>query len=376
MSWHIEKKYSVNAFVMGLGKTAVALGMHQTVGGKTLVVCPKYLITNWREELDKFKIGGHVEFVNYAMFKTLPKHAYDLVIVDEAHYLKTVNSVRSRRFYDYISTYPPDYLLMLTATPCKNDVSELYNLLRLCNIYHGDKAISRFRGSDFLFKRRYMKEYIMRMGSRTVKKYSGFINRDEYKELGSRYILKKRITDVQLPPVVNQTLTVGDFSLDHKFEKLENKFDKKAYMTVKKESAMRLAQYTAKHAQTMDGQVVIFTDHVKSAEKIAEKLEVMPIHGGVNATTREHIIGGFKEGRAKYLVATYKTAGVGLTLVNANYMIFNDLPFIPADLEQAKGRIRRIGQEKTCFYYYLGMSEMYFKLQSLLERKTKVLVHI
>ena len=52
-------------------------------------------------------------------------------------------------------------------------------------------------------------------------------------------------------------------------------------------------------------------------------------------------------------------------------MIFNDLPFVPADLDQAKARIRRIGQDKKCFYYYIVSSETDNKLLDMLKRKNR-----
>jgi SNF2 family DNA or RNA helicase len=52
-------------------------------------------------------------------------------------------------------------------------------------------------------------------------------------------------------------------------------------------------------------------------------------------------------------------------------MVFNDLPWVPADLQQAEKRIHRIGQQERCFYYYVidpGMGELIYKT---LEAKIK-----
>lgn len=373
VAWHAAKKYSINAFVMGLGKTVTALALHRLVSDSTLVVCPKYLIQNWKDEVVKFNIQGHIEFINYAMFKNLKDRRYDLIVVDEAHYLKTPSSKRSKLFMDYIVDKPPTHLLLMTGTPCKNDVSELYNLLRLCNVKHKDPEITKFRNNIFSFKSKFMNQKIKKFGKKVIRDFSGFKNRSEYISLCKPYILKKTLDEVKLPSKVDKVLTVGNLSLDNELSKLLKKFDKDAYMTLKAKTAKAVAPYTVDHCKTMKAQCVIFTDHIGSCEFIAGELEVPFIHGSVDTDKRNKIIDDFKNGEDQFLVATYKTAGVGLNLVNANYMVFNDLPFVPADLEQAKARILRLGQSRTCFYYYMALSDLYWKLHAMLKNKTEVL---
>lgn len=67
----------------------------------------------------------------------------------------------------------------------------------------------------------------------------------------------------------------------------------------------------------------------------------------------------------------YQSGSMGLNLQEANKMIFYSLPLSSEHFEQAKKRIHRIGQEKTCFYYILicrnSVEEQI--LQTLEERK-------
>ena len=44
---------------------------------------------------------------------------------------------------------------------------------------------------------------------------------------------------------------------------------------------------------------------------------------------------------------------MGLNLQKANKIVYFTPPLSSGLFEQAKKRIHRIGQEKTCFYYYL-----------------------
>jgi SNF2 family DNA or RNA helicase len=265
---------------------------------------------------------------------------------------------------------------MLTATPCKNDVSEVYNLLRFCAIHHNDKTIKRFKGNHFAFKRKFMESYSVNFGKRNTLQFKGFRNKEEYKALYTKYVYRKKLKQVYLPPEVNTMLKAGDFSMDKDIAGLIDSFDKEHFMTMKALAAELLTKFTIDFVKDMDHQAVIFTDHVKSAESLSRGLKLPCITGKLGVSERVKIIEGFKSKKIKHLIATYKCAGVGLSLVNCNYMIFNDLPFVPADLRQAKGRIARVTQSRTCFYYYIGLSSMYFKLFSLLKKKTIVLDEI
>ena len=362
---------------MGLGKSIVALALHRDVSKKTLIVCPKFLISNWRAEMEKFGTpAGQVDLINYAKLRGEPLDDYDLVIIDEAHYLKNTLSKRSKNLFKSLESNKPSYLLMLTATPCKNDVSEVFNLLNLCALHHNDKVIKRFKGNLFKFKRKFMESYSVNFGRGMSTQFKGFRNKEEYKALYTKYVYRKKLSQVYLPPEVNIKLKAGDFSLDKDIASLINSFDKEHFMTMKATAAKLLTNFTIDFVKDIPHQTVIFTDHVKSAESLAKGLDLPCITGKLDVAQRVEVIEKFKTKKIKHLIATYKCAGVGLSLVNCNYMIFNDLPFVPADLLQAKGRIARVTQSKTCFYYYLGLSNMYFKLFSLLKNKTIVLDQI
>src|SRR5205807_3869309 len=55
------------------------------------------------------------------------RHRWDLVIVDEAHKVKSQRGAT----YQFIEKIERDFILLLTATPLQNDLRELYNLVTL-----------------------------------------------------------------------------------------------------------------------------------------------------------------------------------------------------------------------------------------------------
>jgi len=144
---------------VGLGKTIeaglvlkeyLARGMAERV----LILTPPGLLGQWREELrSKFGLPDFVTSADpefralgaaaWARFPRLiaslvtarlAKHraavadiVYDLLIVDEAHYLKNRGSVS----WKFVNSLQKKYILLLTATPVQNNLEELYNLITI-----------------------------------------------------------------------------------------------------------------------------------------------------------------------------------------------------------------------------------------------------
>jgi superfamily II DNA or RNA helicase len=142
---------------VGLGKTIEAgmvmkeyllRGMVESV----LVLTPASLVGQWHEELEsKFEIDCAT--THDALLRSNPEqfwaqkrviaslalarrreHAqqllnrsFDLVVVDEAHHLRDRNS----QTYKLVNGLNKRFLLLLSATPVQNDLTELYNILTL-----------------------------------------------------------------------------------------------------------------------------------------------------------------------------------------------------------------------------------------------------
>ena len=53
------------------------------------------------------------------------------------------------------------------------------------------------------------------------------------------------------------------------------------------------------------------------------------------------------------LFIQYQAGAMGLNLQKANKIVYFTPPLSSELFEQSKKRIHRIGQDKTCFYYYL-----------------------
>ena len=120
--------------VVGLGKTlvgtAIARLLQEEQSFETLVVCPKNLTEMWESYLHKYEVRGKVESLSM-VHKNLPDaRRYRLVIIDEAHNLRSDKRRDHAVLQNYI-TANDSKTLLLTATPYNKQFSDLAAQLSL-----------------------------------------------------------------------------------------------------------------------------------------------------------------------------------------------------------------------------------------------------
>lgn len=101
--------------------------------------------------------------------------------------------------------------------------------------------------------------------------------------------------------------------------------------------------------------ILIFSFYAEPVEEIKKRLEEAKIRSAcITAKTRdiEKEIGKFKT-KVDVIIGTIKVLGTGHTLTEATTVLFMDLPWTSADLEQAEDRAHRIGQNKPVTYINL-----------------------
>jgi len=75
------------------------------------------------------------------------------------------------------------------------------------------------------------------------------------------------------------------------------------------------------------------------------------IDGGVSPKERSKIVEQFQGGKVDFLVASIKAANSGLTLTKSSDLVFYDLAWNAATMNQAADRIHRISQTEVCNIY-------------------------
>jgi superfamily II DNA or RNA helicase len=169
---------------VGLGKTISAgLIASELIArarvSKLLIVCPKLLGPQWRDELQtKFDISAEIAIgrklidaepedvgaviTTYASARLhldkLPKDRFQMLVLDEAHKLRNLYGVDpppqvATRFKKALEERRFRYVLMLTATPIQNRLWDLYSLVDLLTVARGHQ--NPF-GSEGMFARKFI----------------------------------------------------------------------------------------------------------------------------------------------------------------------------------------------------------------------------
>ena len=384
-----KKRYSINAFTMGLGKTLVGIALAVKAQSKrVLVICPAFLKPNWEMEIEKFcSVPSRFEVTSYEKVKHIEDqfHLYDTILIDEAHYLKSLKAKRTQRIHKLVKGHRPKYLLLLTGTPVKNRVPEFYSLLLLC--WYGGRypEFSKFSDSSWDFQCRYTNKRTIYYGQRKVTSFEGLKNVAELKQLIKPIYLRRRAEDVLSLPEENHSDVViadtskNDLLIQEAWARYQGKKDASSFSSAKAVNALSKVSFTVEFVRNLLEEasgVVVFTDHIQAAVAIARDFpmdDVRYVTGRTKITDRAKYVEELNSGKVKILVSTIGSLSVGVNLTGVNYMVFNDFAWVEADMAQARKRIHRIGQKNRCFYYYIYSSKIDKHIHKTLKEKQKLI---
>lgn len=102
-----------------------------------------------------------------------------------------------------------------------------------------------------------------------------------------------------------------------------------------------------------DKKLVVFANHREIVKALADHYGAPRIDGGIGMDKRQEYVDAFQEDpMVRLIICNIAAGGVGITLTAASDVAFVELPWRPADLDQAEDRCHRIGQEDsvTCWY--------------------------
>ena len=146
---------------MGLGKTIQAIAaanhLYQIGQRHAIVVCPLSILENWKSEIHKWSklnaytyrgakakrdkeydawlYNGGILLTNYEqcfhLVKKKDKPAIDLLVVDEAHYIKNPQTNRAKHVKELANI--AEYKLFMSGTPLENNLVEMMQLIDILN---------------------------------------------------------------------------------------------------------------------------------------------------------------------------------------------------------------------------------------------------
>ena len=384
----VENKKFILADDMGLGKTTSTIfAALETGAKKILIICPATLKINWKREIENysdrsiyiaegknFSTEHDFVIINYDILKNfhdtkkkddsqILRANFDLVIVDEAHYIKNAQAQRTKLINDIIKKV--DRLWLLTGTPMTSRPIDYYNLLSLV-----DSPVAK---NWMAYVIRYCNGYQFKVGPRKVWNVMGASNLEELRDRTSTTILRRLKEDVlDLPDKIISPVYLRLKSKDYEelmgeyFNWYEKNPDESKSLTVQFSKLSKVRQVIAneKISQTIElaenileqgKKVIIFCNFTDSLNQIMEHFGkvAVKVDGSMSKIERQNSVDQFQENeKIKVFVGNIIAAGVGLTLTAAEAVIMNDLSFVPAHHSQAEDRAFRIGQKKNVSVYY------------------------
>lgn len=399
--------YSILALDMGLGKSYCALSLWEKLRGHCLIVCPAYLILNWKSEIEKclgldvvvtaIKKGSDIydlvdtdiAIISYDLAQKAESLFgwCDMLIIDEGQELKSMKAKRTEFMHRVVFENSIPRLHILTGTPIKNRVEEYYSLIALCNYDPALKSspfLDKFPDSVtfadyFSFRREYTIEIRGRFVS--IVKWEGSRNEAELKGyLKGHYIrfTSDQVLKIELPRNKDILISeVPDKSLLAEFENYyEDEENKTTGPSKKAEAALKKVPFTVNYVKKLLEEiecVPIYTDHVESCKALAKAFGCPAITGEMAPDKRITLAHEFQAGKHRVLCATIKSFSTGVTLTRANNLVFNDYPWVPGDIKQAIYRVHRRDQTKRAIIHrVLGSPQDKYILETLESKNSTI----
>ena len=384
----VENKKYILADDMGLGKTtSTIIAALESNAKKILIICPASLKINWQREIANYtdrsvyisegkNFSQEHDFViiNYDIIKnfhSVKKKSesqildanFDLVVVDEAHYIKNGQAQRTKLINDLVKKV--DRLWLLTGTPMTSRPMDYFNLLSLV-----DSPVAK---NWMAYAIRYCSGYQFNAGGRKIWNVTGASNLEELRDRTAGLTLRRLKEDVLDLP--DKIITPVYLRLKSKaYEEIMGEYydwydknpDESKSLTVQFTKLTKIRQVIAdeKIAQTIElaeniieqgKKVIIFCNFTDSLSKICEHFgkTAVRVDGSTPKHERQNSVDQFQDNeKIKVFVGNIKAAGVGLTLTAAEAVIMNDLSFLPSDHSQAEDRAYRYGQKNNVLVYY------------------------
>ena len=375
--WLSQHKRGILADDMGLGKTlqAIVAIRHLLLNlsiRSVLVICPRSLLSNWENELNKWApeikyirmvpsakisseawkivIGStHVLLTTYEQIRKpasiLLRCGVDLVIADEAHRIRNAQSltaagvreVRTKRFW------------ALTGTPIERDT---YDLATIMSIVAPLQASPSDAALSPAFVRSIARPFVLRrLKSEVLSELPPVVDRREMIDLGPKQAraykaalasFSKRLDDNQTLALIGRLRQICDYDP-------ETKESSKATRIVEILEDINAA-----------GEKAILFSHFKEPLQIMHTqvskrfghASIRLLISAQDLEQRRAAVSDFKTmGNVRFLLASSRIGGEGLTLTEANHVIFFNEWWNPSANDQARDRVVRLGQTKGVMIY-------------------------
>ena len=368
---------------MGLGKTFVGSEKMREIGAKVnLVICQKSKIQDWCDhfnmnyqcevvdlttlKIDKFESFIHlceviphtiVGIINYDLIfrrPALAKLRDFTLILDESSLVQNETSKRSKFI---LKRLKPENVILLSGTPTGGKYEKLWSQCQLLG----------WNISKTAFWNTYVKYHFEDFDGFPVKIIDGYKNVERLKkklrEQGAVFMKSNEVFD--LPQQIDTNLHCTVSKEYRKFHKdAIVKFDNQEFVGDTSLTKMLYERMLCGFANkeklnlfkdllsSTDDRLIVFynfqNELMKLSEIVIDSDRPLSI---VNGDTKD--LSAYENFENSVTLIQYQAGAMGLNLQKSNKIVYFTPPLSSELFEQSKKRTHRIGQERTCFYYYL-----------------------
>lgn len=365
---------------MGLGKTFVGSEkMAQLNARVNLVVCQKSKVSDWVDHLfdnyddwlvyDGTKNECLKRFFDYPYDeKRVLVINYDLIfrrpelgqlkdftlMLDESSLIQNEMSKRSKFI---LKKLHPENVILLSGTPTGGKYEKLWSQ---CKLLGWDISKDAFWNTyvDFHYEDK---------DGFPLKVISGYKNVERLKrklrEYGAVFMKSEEVFD--LPDKIDNRIYVSTIKEYRKFRKdAIVKYDGRDFVGDTSLTKMLYERMLCGFAnkeklkalgdllESTADRVIIFYNFVNELTNIIDLCDDLARpYSVVNGETKD--LTAYEKSENSVILIQYQAGSMGLNLQKSNKIVYFTPPLSSELFEQSKKRTHRIGQQRTCFYYYL-----------------------
>ena len=356
-----------------------------------------------------------------------------LIIIDEAHRLSNTTSGRYKIIRDLIKRGKPDSVYLATGTPITNNPQNYFNLLQLIGDPVADdreyylkrycNAIEIPRNAKEKTKRDAISyKFIANHGKKTWYELTDS-EKDELREIVKKSVRMMTIPNGEgnLDELRDRTAHIYLRRVKEDLKGLPNKTVHELFYDLNMEQTMEYnrlwEEYEAAQLEAdptkevnkdlLEGAIYrkylsnqMVPNTIKLTDSFIDKGEKVVIaccydeelyalrdyygdkcviyNGKISAKEKDANVERFtNDSNVKVLIGNIVSAGVGINLVAARIVIFNNISYVPGDDIQFEDRVYRITQTKDVdIYYQIFKDTQYEKMWNIVLRKSLVINQI
>lgn len=407
-----QRKATLIGDEMGSGKSIMTAGIINSNEEfkSILVICPSSLRLNWKRELEKWLVNSYdVGIVNRSdypveadiviiNFDVVHKHhekltekVWDLLVIDEVHFLKSKSARRSKYVFgnkkSRIEPIQANKKIFLSGTPIVNKPIELFPIIQALD--------PDTWSSQWSYAHRYCDAKHNGWGW----DFTGASNLDELQDkLRSTIMIRRLKKDIlpELPPKFRQIIELPNTEKTQKLIQQEmSEWERNEEVLSQLRTSMALAKinedkdgyrdsvnklkegvtarfsaiaklrevvalaklpYVIEHLRDIEDKVVVFAHHKSVIKKLKEAFgdEAVMLVGDTKMADRQKAVDEFqKNPEIKYFLGSITAAGVGITLTASSHVVFAELDWVPGNVSQCEDRSHRLGAVNNVLVQHL-----------------------